>query len=215
MLWCNTMQKRPVSTTTGSSGKLRTIASRIRGQRGQSLTEFALLAPVLVVLTLGVADMGRAFYYKEAVTNTARQAIRLAALTQNQSVGDFACLPANGWAGNVPARSMPDSTGDVITTLINQAATETSSDGTTGTSVLSNTSGNASLDTKIKLDWNCKSGAAVTNANATSQDPTNPNSDSIRAQIDYSFQLFTPLIGNLVSGRTVHIRSDVRGRSEY
>jgi Flp pilus assembly protein TadG len=184
-------------------------AAFLRSRRGQSLTEFALLGPVLIFLTLGVADMGRAFYYKEAVTNTTRQVIRLAVLSQNESVGDFACAT---YAGNVPKRSMPDGTGDVIATLINQAANE-SSDGTK--SVLKNTTGNAVLDTTIKLDWHCSGNVALTNATASSQDPTNPHSDSIRAQIDYSFQLITPLIGGLVGGQTVHIRSDVRGRSEY
>src|SRR4029077_550071 len=58
-------------------------------QRGQSLTEFALLAPVLITLTLGVADGGRAFYYQEAAVNATRQAIRLAA--HDHTYGDYAC----------------------------------------------------------------------------------------------------------------------------
>jgi hypothetical protein len=107
---------------------------------------------------------------------------------------------------------MPDGTGDVIATLINQAANE-STDG--NNPVLKNTTGKVSLDTKIKLNWNCNGNVALTNATATSQDPTSSSSDSVRAQIDYSFQLITPFVGNLVSGQTVHIRSDVRGRSEY
>ncbi len=191
----------------------KAIPGRLRCGRGQALVEFALLAPVLVVLTLGVADMGRAFYYKEAVTNTARQFIRLAVLSQNHvTVGDFACTK---YGGDVPKRSMPDGTGGAIAALINTAATETSSDGTTNTSILKNTTGNVLLDTTIKLDWNCNGNVALTNSTAGSQDPTASNSDSIRAQIDYSFHLFTPLIGDLVGGQTVHITSDVRGRSEY
>jgi len=187
---------------------LRAIAARLREGRGQALTEFALLAPVLVVLTLGVSDMGRAFYYKEAVTNTARQVIRLAVLSQNEPVGDFACA---NYAGNVLPRDMPDGTGDIIAKLINAAATETSSDGTINTSVLNNTTAH----TKIKLDWNCSGAVALKNSTAGSQDPAVSNSDSIRAQIDYSFQLVTPLIGGIVGGQTIHIKADVRGRSEY
>lgn len=203
-----------MSSVTRGSGVAKAIRGRLRCGRGQALVEFALLAPVLVVLTLGVADMGRAFYYKEAVTNTARQFIRLAVLSQNHvTVGDFACKT---YGGNVPKRSMPDgSHGDAIATLINAAATETSSDGTTSTSILKNTTGNVLLDTKIKLDWHCNDNVALTNSTAGSQNPTDSNSDSIRAQIDYSFHLFTPLIGDLVGGQTVHITSDVRGRSEY
>jgi Flp pilus assembly protein TadG len=197
-----------MSSATRSSGKLGAIASVLRSGQGQSLTEFALLGPVLLFLTLGVADLGRAFYYKEAVSNTTRQVIRLAVLSQNQSVGDFACA---NFGGRPPARNMPDGTGDAIATLINAAANE-SSDGTN--SVLKNTPA-----TTIDLDWNCISGKAATNSNATSQNPTdncNPKcSDSIRARIDYSFQLITPLIGGLFGSQTVHIRSDIWGRSEY
>ncbi len=173
-----------------------------------------MLAPVLVFLTVGVADMGRAFFYEEAVTNTTRQVIRLAVLSQNGPVGDFACQQ---YGGDVPQRSLPDSTGDVIATLINQAANE-SSNGTTP--VLQNSSGNAALDTKIKLNWNCKGGAALTNSTVCpcppgTEDPTDSHSDSIRARVDYSFQLITPLIGSLLGGQTVHIRADERGRAEY
>lgn len=181
--------------------------------RGQALTEFALAVPILVVLTLGVGDGGRAFFYKEAVTNTARQAIRLAA--QNQAVGNFACGNfAGGGAQAVVTRNLPDTGVDAISNLVNTAALETSSDGTTSTSVLNN----PSAPTRITLTWNCSGPAAVTNAIATSSgstDPTSSISDSIRGQIDYSFKLITPFVGSLFAGQTVHIGSDVRGRAEY
>ncbi|HXA41762.1 MAG TPA: TadE family protein [Candidatus Solibacter sp.] len=49
-------------------------------RRGQALVETMLIAPVLLLLLGGVADLGRAFYYKTAVTNTAREAAHWATL---------------------------------------------------------------------------------------------------------------------------------------
>lgn len=52
--------------------------------RGQALLETALIAPVILLLVAGVADVGRAFYYKIAVTNAAREAAHWVTLTCDQ-----------------------------------------------------------------------------------------------------------------------------------
>ena len=49
------------------------------GTRAQALVEFAFVVPVLLVLTLGMIDLGRAFVFGIAVQNGAREAARLAA----------------------------------------------------------------------------------------------------------------------------------------
>jgi Flp pilus assembly protein TadG len=41
-------------------------------QRGQSAVELAMVTPVLIVLLLGAADMGRAFYFGIAANSAAR-----------------------------------------------------------------------------------------------------------------------------------------------
>jgi Flp pilus assembly protein TadG len=43
------------------------------GDVGQSLVEVALALPLLLLILLGVADLGRAFYYTTAVASAARQ----------------------------------------------------------------------------------------------------------------------------------------------
>jgi Flp pilus assembly protein TadG len=45
-------------------------------RRGQALVETALLLPLLMLLVMGSADLGRVFYYSIAVTNAAREAAR-------------------------------------------------------------------------------------------------------------------------------------------
>jgi Flp pilus assembly protein TadG len=42
-------------------------------ETGQSLVEIALALPILLLVLLGLADIGRAFYYTTAVASAARQ----------------------------------------------------------------------------------------------------------------------------------------------
>ena len=51
-----------------------------RGERSQAMTEFALVAPVLLLLTFGIIDFGRALYFYSATANAAREASRVAAV---------------------------------------------------------------------------------------------------------------------------------------
>lgn len=51
----------------------RRLAGKRRTLRGQSLVEFALVAPLLLLLFAGAADFGRAFYAYVAVENAAKE----------------------------------------------------------------------------------------------------------------------------------------------
>ena len=50
----------------------------IHGKRGQSLVEFALIAPVLIILMLGTIDYGRVYFAYVSVTNGARNGAQFA-----------------------------------------------------------------------------------------------------------------------------------------
>ena len=54
--------------------RLRSFGDRRRHRvsRGQSLVEFAVVAPVLILLLLAVADFGRVFFVSIALNNAAR-----------------------------------------------------------------------------------------------------------------------------------------------
>ena len=45
--------------------------------KGQSLIEFALLLPILVLIIFGVLELGRAFFAFIAITNAARRGARV------------------------------------------------------------------------------------------------------------------------------------------
>jgi Flp pilus assembly protein TadG len=55
---------------------------RDRHERGQALVEFALVLPVIVVIVLGLLDLGRAVYSYNTLAQSARQAARVAIVNQ-------------------------------------------------------------------------------------------------------------------------------------
>jgi len=86
---------------------------QVRKERGQSLTEFALILPVLVLLVMAILDFGRAVYAYSVVANAAREGARFAAVSPNDSVGAVAATTAAA-IGLEPSRltvtfSRPDS----------------------------------------------------------------------------------------------------------
>ncbi|TSE14935.1 pilus assembly protein [Arthrobacter sp. KBS0703] len=54
-------------------------------ERGAVAVEFALLAPVLVMLLLGIAEFGRAYNAQITLTNAAREGVRVMAINNSQT----------------------------------------------------------------------------------------------------------------------------------
>ena len=67
--------------------KKRRSNRRFRAERGQSLVEFALALPLLMLVLLGMIDFGIAFNYNNDETSLANQAIRFAVVNS--------CSPCN------------------------------------------------------------------------------------------------------------------------
>jgi Flp pilus assembly protein TadG len=55
------------------------------GQQGQSLVETALVLPILLLILMGIFDFGRAIFAFNTVSNSAREATRLAIVNQTTS----------------------------------------------------------------------------------------------------------------------------------
>jgi Flp pilus assembly protein TadG len=63
---------------------LQRTANRTRaGERGTALIEFALIFPLLLLLTVAAVDLGRAFFVKNVVEQAAREGVRLRAVTSS------------------------------------------------------------------------------------------------------------------------------------
>ena len=61
---------------------------------GQSLVEFAILIPVLLVIVIGIFEFGRAWNIDQVLTNAAREGARLAVI-QTSSLGDVQTVVSN------------------------------------------------------------------------------------------------------------------------
>jgi Flp pilus assembly protein TadG len=59
------------------------MRQRLRDQRGASAVEFALIAPVLILLAFGIVEFGRAFQVQATLSAAAREGVRLMALQNN------------------------------------------------------------------------------------------------------------------------------------
>ena len=65
-------------------------------ERGAVAVEFALLAPVLVMLLLGIMEFGRAYNVQASLTNAAREGVRVMAINNSQSDARTAAKNAAG-----------------------------------------------------------------------------------------------------------------------
>ena len=58
-----------------------------KAQRGTALIEFALVLPMLLIMTVAAVDFGRAFFVKNVVAQAAREGVRLRAVTSSADSG--------------------------------------------------------------------------------------------------------------------------------
>ena len=63
-------------------------------ERGAVAVEFALLAPVLVMILFGIMEFGRAYNVQTTLTNAAREGVRSMAINNNQATARAAAKNA-------------------------------------------------------------------------------------------------------------------------
>ena len=164
--------------------------------------ELAISLPFLCLLIFGAADIGRAFYSREAVANAAREALRVAMAQPQQATGNTVCSGSGGTASS----ALPASGGS-IATIVDDAAVESSSNGAA--------SGSAISGATVTVIWHCASGSAVTNSTSGGvTDPALAQSDAIEVKVSYPMTLITPFAQQLVGG-TVPVQVDLFGRAQY
>ena len=179
---------------------------RLRKARGQSLVETAITLPVVLLLALGVTDIGRAFYYRESVTNSVRQALRVAVSPTQQATADGICSGTGSGPLAVTITSPIPAAGGPIATIANEAALESSSNGTPAGSVIAGST--------LTVTFHCLNGAAITNATANGNGPMDPGADSVTASITDQMRIITPLLWPIV-GTSISITVSSFQRSEY
>jgi hypothetical protein len=81
--------------------------------RGQSVVEFALMLPLLVVLFASVLDLGRIAFAQVAITNAAREGAFQAAVTPTSYTAGQPC-PSDGLSNLVVCRTILETKGSTI-----------------------------------------------------------------------------------------------------
>jgi len=168
--------------------------------------EAAVTLPFLLLLALGVTDIGRAFYYREAVTNATRQALRVAVSPTQQATANTVCSSAGAGpvATSVTTPLPPGATS--VTTIANLASLESSSTGTPAGSVINGAT--------MTVTFHCLANAGVTNATSNGNGPSDPGSDSITVSITFNFSVITPLLWPVI-GTSFPITVTSTQRTEY
>lgn len=184
----------------------RLRAGRRSRSRGQSLVEAAITLPVVLLLGLGVTDIGRAFYYREAVTNATRQALRLAVSPTQQATANTVCASAGvGPVATTVTTTLPPGATS-ITSIANLASLESSSNGTPAGSAISGAT--------LAVTFHCLGGSGVTNATSNGNGPSDPGSDAVIVTVTYTFQVITPLLWPII-GSSFPITVTSAERTEY
>jgi Flp pilus assembly protein TadG len=173
-------------------------SNRWRGRAGQSLVEMALVLPVLAFLTFGLVDFGRAYYFQVSVTNAAREGARTGILDIYTGPKTATCSTADSYA------TCPVQTDAAI---INAVNAELAYSAITPKSVTicpphDSTGSTAGCpDTSNRVDkW-------------TSGQAANQNY-YITVNVKYDFQLYTPLMQQLV-GNPITMSVSVQMRTDY
>ena len=65
-----------------------------KSERGAVAVEFALLAPVLILILLGIMEFGRAYNVQATLSNAARESVRVMAIHNSQSAAKAAAKNA-------------------------------------------------------------------------------------------------------------------------
>lgn len=99
------IRKNPPSYRTGRHRKRRGTRSKAVDRRGAALVEFAVIAPLMVLFTLGLIDLGRMTMVKQLLINASREGARAATLpgatTESIHTDILDMLESSGVTGTV------------------------------------------------------------------------------------------------------------------
>jgi Flp pilus assembly protein TadG len=81
------------SAAAGSNMRRGQKVKSREDERGAAVVEFALVAPLLLLMVLGIAEFGRAYHVQTTLSQAAREGVRVMAL-QNDPAGAIAATRA-------------------------------------------------------------------------------------------------------------------------
>jgi Flp pilus assembly protein TadG len=200
------------------------MSIRRRRKRGQAIAELALALPVVVVLALGGADFGRAYFYRTPVSTAASAGARAGATGSNADIGavvraQSSALPNTmatwgsamtadctsavssqtcGDANGCTSGSSFWSTGTpnpVACFAVRSCTVDTTSSGSTHSGQCTAPGGTC---TTASSGWSASGVSARPASGAAVASP--PCLAALQVTVVYRFTAITPLIGNFFSG---------------
>jgi Flp pilus assembly protein TadG len=194
-------------TATASAPALARIRRRLGGRAGQSLVETAIALPLLALLTFGLLDFGRAYYFQVAVTNAAREGSRSGILNVYTGPQTPSCSSSNNYA------TCPVQADTAIVNAVTAELTNTSISPKSVTICPPH-------DSNLLNSWTPSGGWSHTADCPTSDDRVSlwvggaTTNYYVNVNVKYDFQLYTPLLQNLV-GNPVTMNVSVQMRTNY
>lgn len=181
--------------------------NRLRSRRGQSLVEMAMVLPVLTLLTFGLVDFGRAYYFQVSITNAAREGARVAILNIYTGPRTPTCSTSNNYQTCPVQFDTPPSWAPNAPSVVGAVNQELAYSGITPTAITicpphdssESTAGCPNGNNRVSL-WNI-GGTLNTNY-------------YVNVGVSYDFQLYTPLMQGLV-GNPIHMQVWVQMRTNY
>lgn len=79
-------------------------------ERGAAAVEFAILLPLLLLVLLGIVELGRAYNVQITLTSAAREGVRVMAITNKPADAKIAAQKAAASLGSIPASDITLST---------------------------------------------------------------------------------------------------------
>jgi Flp pilus assembly protein TadG len=180
---------------------------------GQSMVEFAIVAPVIFFLLFGIVDFGRAIFYANEVTNGARDGARMAILQTNP------CNTVVAGTLSGPGSCTSGGAGTSVCAAIEQDASlvgtwscsESGVIPTTGTAMASE--GYVEVDQSSSA-FSCPSVPTPTSSDGQVLTPRQGGNLPIRVTVEYYYRPLTPILGSFFPS-TFYISSTVCVRPEY
>jgi Flp pilus assembly protein TadG len=187
------------------------MLQRLRGRRAQALVETAMILPMLVLLMLGSADLGRAFYLKLEMSGASRAGMRMAVLGQIVDIGNAVRAEPNSAIPNTAAAwgatAQGGSNGDC------QSATQSCGDpnGCPPTAFVAGQQ--ACFAVRTCTNW---SNGACATYSAWNVRPSAGVDQAVEVLVVYKFTPATPLIANFTGGAgSFYLPGDTLGLQLY
>jgi len=152
------------------------LSRKLPASPSQALVETVLLIPLLMLLVFGMLDFARVYYFVANVNNAAREGARNAILNIYTGPQTPSCTSS-------PYTTCPVQTD---TAIVNAATTELS-----GTGI-------SPITVQACPPYSASSPACSTSATRTGNYNSGVRNYNVTVSVQYSFQLLTPLMGNLL-----------------